>query len=164
MFDKFGEMDSCKEINELAENLFNEGDMESIRILAKENGIPEEYVELYMEGEIPYLCDVEAAAIGKLDIERKDLKLKGLMLDWVEYICSLCVESDMFAHQVRKKEKTLKGCMAVLLSYSFKNRIKVDQEIVKAAKISASRVDFGVPGMGEAKKMIKEYYLGGTAR
>lgn len=164
MWDKFGEMDSCKEINELAENLFNEGDMESIRILAKENGIPEEYVELYMEGEIPYLCDAEAAAIGKLDIERKDLKLKGLMLDWAEYICSLCMESDMFAHQVRKKEKTLKGCMAILLSYSFKNRVSVDKEIVEAAKISASRVDFGAPGMGEAKKMIKEYYLGGAAR
>ena len=31
MFDKFGEMDSYKEINELAENLFNEEDMDSIR-------------------------------------------------------------------------------------------------------------------------------------
>ena len=40
MFDKFGEMDSYKEINELAENLFNEEDMDSIRELAKENGIP----------------------------------------------------------------------------------------------------------------------------
>ena len=34
MFDKFGEMDSCKEINELAENLFNEGDTESIKAMS----------------------------------------------------------------------------------------------------------------------------------
>ena len=40
MFDKFGEMDSYKEINELAENLFNEGDTDSLRVMAKENGIP----------------------------------------------------------------------------------------------------------------------------
>lgn len=31
MFDKFGEMNSYEEINELAENLFNEGDFESLR-------------------------------------------------------------------------------------------------------------------------------------
>ena len=40
MVDKFGAMDSYKEINELAENLFNEGDTDSLRVMAKENGIP----------------------------------------------------------------------------------------------------------------------------
>jgi len=162
MFEKFGEMDSSKDINELAENLFNEGDTASLKIMAAENGIPEDFVELYMEGDIPCLCDAETAAIGKLDVESKALKLKGLMVDWVEYIKSLCMESDLMAHQVRKKGKSLKECMAVLLTYSFQNRISVDKEIIKAAKISASKVDFGVPGMGEAKKLIREYYLGGA--
>ena len=45
MFDKFGEMDSYKEINELAENLFNEGDTDSLRVMAKENGIPDDQVD-----------------------------------------------------------------------------------------------------------------------
>lgn len=162
MFEKFGEMDSSKDINELAENLFNEGDTDSIKIMAAENGIPEDFVKLYLEGDIPCLCDAETAAIGKLDVESKALKLKGLMVDWVEYIKSLCMESDLMAHQVRKKVKSLKECMAVLLTYSFQNRISVDKEIIKAAKISASKVDFGVPGMGEAKKLIREYYLGGA--
>lgn len=162
MFEKFGEMDSCKEINELAENLFNEDDIESIRIMAAENGIPEDYVELYINGDIPYLCDAQTAALGKLDIESEKLKMKGLMLDWVEYIRGTCMEDDLIARQVRKKGKSLKGCMAALLTYSFENRISVDKEIVKAAKISASKVDFGVPGMGEAKKLIREYYLGGA--
>ena len=162
MFEKFGEMDSSKDINELAENLFNEGDTASLKSMAAENGIPEDFVELYMEGDIPCLCDAETAAIGKLDVESKALKLKGLMVDWVEYIKSLCMESDLMAHQVRKKGKSLKECMAVLLTYSFQNRISVDKEIIKAAKISASKVDFGVPGMGEAKKLIREYYLGGA--
>lgn len=162
MWDKFGEMGSSEEINELAENLFNEGDTDSIRILAKENGIPEEYADLYISGELPYLCDAQTAAMGKLDIESEQLKLKGLMLDWVEYIRGLCLEDDRIAYQVRLKEKHLKDCMAGLLKYSFQNRISVDKKIVKAAGISASRVDFGIPGMGEAKKMIKEYYLGGT--
>lgn len=164
LFEKFGEMDSCKDINDLAENLFNEGDTASIKIMAAENGIPEDLVDLYMEGDLPYLCDAEIAAIGKLDVESKALKLKGLMVDWVEYIKSLCMESDMMAHQVRKKGKSLKECMAALLAYSFQNQIDVDKEIIKAAKISVSKVGFGIPSMGEAKRLIKEYYLGGTGK
>ena len=54
MFEKFGEMDSYKEINELAESLFNEGDVDSLRTMAKENGIPDDFVEMYLEGMI--LC------------------------------------------------------------------------------------------------------------
>lgn len=162
MFEKFGEMDSCKEINDLAENLFNEQDTESIRAMAEENGIPEDYVELYLDGEIPYLCDAQSAAMGKLDMECKNLKMKGIMLDWVEYIRGTCMEDDLIAHQVRKKGKTLKGCMAALLIRSFQNRISVDQEIIKAAKIPAARVEFGVPSMGEAKQLIRNYYLGGN--
>ena len=68
MFEKFGEMSSYKEINTLAENLSNEGDLESLRAMAEENGIPGDYVELYINGDIPYLCDIPTAAIGKLDI------------------------------------------------------------------------------------------------
>lgn len=57
MFEKFGEMSSCREINELAENLLNEGDIQSLKVMAQENGIPEDYVELYRSSDIPYLCD-----------------------------------------------------------------------------------------------------------
>ena len=39
MFERFGEFDSYKELNEAAEGQFNEGDEESLRILAAENGI-----------------------------------------------------------------------------------------------------------------------------
>ena len=78
MYDKFGEMNSYKEINELAENLVNEGDTESLREMAKENGIPKDFVELYLEGDIPELCDALTAAVGKLEVEAADLKLTGL--------------------------------------------------------------------------------------
>ena len=56
LFEKFGEMDSCKDINDLAENLFNEGDTASIKTMAAENGIPEDLVAMYLEGDLPYLC------------------------------------------------------------------------------------------------------------
>lgn len=157
MFEKFGEMSSSAEINELAANLLKEGDVESLREMAKENGIPNDFVEMYLEETIPELCDPATAAIGKLDIECAKIKPKELMLDWVEYIKGLCLENEEIALQVRGK-KSLKGCLAALLEYAFENQIVVDAAIVKTAKISANKVTFGVPGMAKAKELIREYY------
>lgn len=161
MFDKFGEMSSSQEINELAENLFNENDIDSLKAMAKENGIGQEYVEDYLKGNIFNLCDPLTAALGKLEVEKEELKPTHLMKDWVGYIEGQCLENDDMAAAVRKKGKSLKGCIGELLKYSFSNRIKVDKDVVKAAGISTARVEFGVPGMGEAKQIIRSYYLGG---
>ena len=162
MFEKFGEMSSYTEINELAKNLLEEGDHDSLKEMAKENGIPDDYVEMYLEDAIPTLCDATTAAIGKIDMECAELEPKELMLDWVEYIKGFCMENEMIAHQVRKKGKSLQDCIAVLLAYSFKNQIEVDKAIIKAAKINAGRVTFGIPGMTKAKELIRGYYLGGS--
>ena len=120
MFDRFEEMDSYEEINELAKNLLEEGDVSNIFLLAKENGISKEIAEMFLNREVPEICDPETAALGKLEIECTELKPKELMEDWVEYIKGLCVENETVAHQVRKKGKNLKGCLAELLKYAFK--------------------------------------------
>lgn len=48
MFERFGEFDSAEELNLTAEGLKTEGDMESLLILAEENGIDKEDAEDYM--------------------------------------------------------------------------------------------------------------------
>ena len=113
MFEKFGELNSFGEINELAENLFNEGDTESLRAMAKENGIQSDFVDMYLQGEIPVLCDQLTAALGKIDVEVAELKPKEIMEDWVEYLRGQCMENELLAFNVRKKGK--------LLMWSFKN-------------------------------------------
>lgn len=160
MFDKFGEMNSYKEINELADNLFNEGDQEGLKEMAKENGIMQEFVEMYLQGDIPVLCDPLTAALGKIDVEAEELKPKEIMEDWVEYLRGQCMENEILAHQVRKKGKSLKGCIAALLKWSFANQIPVGQDILKEAGVKAGRVTLGIPGMARAKKIITEYYMG----
>ena len=160
MFDKFGEMNSAAEINELADNLFNEGDTASIKTMAKENGIDKEYVEMYLSGDIPVLCDAMTAALGKIDIEVADLKPKEIMEDWVEYLRGQCMENEFLAFNVRKKGKSLKGCIAALLMWSFKNQQPIDKGIIKAAGISAGKVTLGIPGMAKAKQIITDYYMG----
>ena len=164
MFDKFGEMDTFGEINELAENLFNEGDTASIKTMAKENGIDKEYVEMYLSGDIPVLCDAMTAALGKIDIEVADLKPKEIMEDWVEYLRGQCMENELLAFNVRKKGKSLKGCIAALLMWSFKNQQPIDKGIIKAAGVSAGKVTLGIPGMARAKQIITDYYMGGEKK
>ena len=160
MYQKFGEFDSFGDINELAENLFNESDFESIKLLAHENGIPEDFVEMYIEGDIPVLCDAMTAAVGKLDVEAADMKIQGLMLDWLDYIKVQCGENTILAYKVRNKGKSLAGCIGELLKYSFANQWTVPDMIKKEAQVSANRVTFGVPGMADAKRIITEYYMG----
>lgn len=160
MFERFGEMGNYKDINELAENLFNEGDIDSLKAMAAENGIPKDIVTLYLEGEMAELCDAEMAALGKIDMECRELKPKEIMEDWVEYIRGQIVENELLARNVRKEGKSLKGCIAALLSWSFKNQQQVDSDIIKAAGVSAGKVTLGIPGMAKAKQIIREYYMG----
>ena len=164
MFDKFGEMDTFGEINELAENLFNEGDTASIKTRAKENGIDKDYVEMYLSGDIPVLCDAMTAALGKIDVEVADLKPKEIMKDWVEYLRGQCMENELLAFNVRKKGKSLKGCIAALLMWSIKNQQPIDKGIIKAAGVSAGKVTLGIPGMARAKQIITDYYMGGEKK
>lgn len=159
LWKKFGEMNSCAEINELAENLLNEGDLASLREMAAENGVAD-MAELYCAGEIPDLCDALSAAIGKIDVEAAELKPAEIMQDWVEYLKTQCLENELLARQVRKKEKSLKGCIAALLMWSFKNQQTVDKDIIKAAGVSAGKVTLGIPGMARAKQIITNYYMG----
>lgn len=160
LYDKFGEFDSADEINASAEGLFNEGDYENIKVLAKENGIGKDFVDMYLAGDIPVLCDATSAALGKLEVEASELKPVEIMSDWLDYIKMCCTDDAGMAKAVRAKGKSLKGCMASLLAWSFKARYKVDAEIVKQAKIENARVEMGIPGMGTAKRLIREYYLG----
>lgn len=159
MFEIFGEMDSAEEINKTAEGLKNEGDEENLLKLAQENGIDAAFAQMYYAGGTESLCDAATAAIGKIEAEAAELKPAEIIADWVEYIKTQCLENEELAHAVRRKGKSLKGCIGHLLAWSFRERYKVDKDIVKAAGVTGASVEMGIPGMGRAKKLIKEYYL-----
>lgn len=159
MFDTFGEFDSVEELNRTAEGLLKEGDTESLMILAEENGIDKGDAQDYIDGVVPELANALMAAWGKLDVECKELKPYGIMEDWVDYIKKRCSEDPEVAKAVRSKKKNLKGCIAELLKWSFKNAKPVDKDIMKAAGVN-ERCKLGIPGMGTARKIISKYYLG----
>ena len=159
MFDKFGEFDSADEMNRAAAAQRKEGDNEAILAIAEENGIDREDAIDFIDGCVAAFVTPLMAAYGKLDIEAKELKPYEIMEDWLQYIKLRYTEEPEMAVAVRRKGKSLKGCIAALLEWSMKNQRPVDSEILKAVKINY-KVTLGIPGMGRAKKIITEYYLG----
>ena len=178
MFDTYGEFDSFEEINARADELMNAGVRKGITDLAKENGIPEEFAQAFIGGDIPYLCDAATAAVGKIEIERQETVLEGVLEDWISYIEAECQEDEELAMAVRSKDKSLNGCIAELILASLLNQKQVDKAIMdiveeraKEEKIDLKKqtgieprwlqyTKLGFPGMGAAKKLIRKYYLG----
>lgn len=158
MFDKYGEFDSAKELNAAAEGQKAEGDLEALIELAAENGIDKEDAEDYYDGATEELATPIMAAFGKLEVEAAKLKPTEIMSDWFEYIKKECVENEDMAAAVRKKGKSLSGCIAHILAWSFKNMYDIPPEIKKAAQVTGN-VKMGIPGVGQAKRLIWEYYL-----
>lgn len=164
MFERFGEFDSAEEINETAVSLRREGDTESLGVLAEENGIDKDVLKVFLGGTLLYLCDEMTAAIGKIEVEAKAVKCAEIMEDWVEYIKAQCFERPEIARAVRRKGKSLAGCIAALLEWSFRHQIPVDKEIMKAAGVTAGKCTLGIPGMARAKQIITKYYLSEGAK
>lgn len=160
MFDKFGEFDSVEELNAAAEGQKAEGDMEALIALAVENGLDPEDAEDYMNGDVTMLAEPCMAALGKLNIEAEHVKCAEIMGDWLDYIKEQCLNHEEVARAVRKKGKSLEGCIAEILKWSFEHQIPVDRHITSVAGVKANRVTIGIPGMATVKKIITRYYLG----
>lgn len=164
MFDKFGEFDSYEELNRAAAVQLEEGDNEAILAIAEENGIDKEDAHDYIDGFAPDLVTPLMAAVGKLAVEDKELKLEGLFGDWKEQISQMCTDDEKLCLAVRKKGKRLEECMGKILKISFETKKQVDERICKAAGLrNTGRKDpvyLGIPNRAEVKKIIRGYYLG----
>ena len=75
LFEKFGEMGSAKELNMCADGFHEEGDIESLKAFAVENGFTEEdalnYVKAKETNQTAEFCNPISAAMAKLDLEAK---------------------------------------------------------------------------------------------
>lgn len=116
MFELFGEFNSADELNKAAAGQLEQGDIESLKKLAEENGIDPDMADMYIQGIMQNLCDDMTAAIGKIEIEKKNYKnqfFEHMLDDLTGYITSRCSEQE-FAKAVRRKGKSLKECLSTL--------------------------------------------------
>lgn len=159
MFDKFGEFDSAEELNRAAAAQLNEGDYDAIYAIAAENGIDREDAQDYISGDLDELTNPFMAAVGKINTEAEYLSIEGAMKDYRGYIIQLCSEDTDFCVAVRKKGKRLSLCLAAVLKLAFNTKIRIDDEIVKAAGLKPP-LDVGMPGKKDIRDVIYKYYTG----
>ena len=157
MFEKFGEM-TLEELNSAAEGMKNEGDLDSLKLMAQENGLDPEDAEDYADGMAQELATPVMAALGRIKIQKAEMKPQDIMEDWVSYIEQQIVDKPEMAEGVMKKGKNLQGCIGALLKWAFGHQQQIDEDILKAAGVSNARVTLGMPGIGQAKKIITGYY------
>ena len=160
MFEIFGEFDSAEEINKAAAAQLEQGDMQAVRDIAKENGLDLDDAEDYIAGDMEELCNPLMAALGKLKIERADLELKGVLEDWYDIVNDEAVRA-----AVRRKDKSLKVFMSLILAKAFDTKELVSSKIVKITKVKngkeqmRSPVYLGIPNRAEIRNICKDYYL-----
>lgn len=166
MFDKFGEFDSHTELNEAAAGQKEQGDHEALFELAAENGIDKEDAQDYIDSIADELATPLMAAEGKLRIEAEELGLEGQLALWKDCIVDICTEDMEICLAVRKKGKSLKQCLGLLIKHGFENKKKVSDEIVDTVKVLVNGKEeplrkplyLGAPNKAELKRIVKEYY------
>ena len=168
MFDKFGEFDSVEELNKKAAELKAADNEKELIALAEENGLTRDDAEDYMDDCVPEFATVLQAAVGKIRVEAQYLGISGILEDWKNAVLDMCMENTQMQVAVRRKEKKLCECMALLVKFAFENKVRVSEEIVKVCKIKhngkleqmRSPLYLGVPNKATVKKIVTEYYLG----
>ena len=154
---KLKEFDSYKEINEAAADALAREDKDRIMEIAKDNGLDPEDAESFWLGEIEELTTPLLAAIGKIDIESKEIEIFGIFTDWKGVILDLAQKDEKFAINVRKKGKNLIDCFAAVLKQESKNRKNIDKRICKAAGLPEC-IPMSTLTKIEEINIIKEYY------
>lgn len=165
MWEKFGEFDSAEELNRAALAQRNEGDTEAVRTLAEENGLDPEDAEEFLAGDVDLLALPFNAAVGKLTVERKKLRLEGVLEDWTNDLIDMCSENKELSLAVRRKGKDLAGYIALIIDYGFKKRITVNGRITdrtqQAKQIMGSHaLTIGAEDARTRRRLALEYYCG----
>lgn len=136
MFDKFGPL-TYEELNKTAEGLKMEGDIESLILLAEENGLEKEDAEDYADEVVDTFTTPVEAAIGKIKVESEYLNLAQSttlsgMRDLIAYTVTQNEKLQTAAHD---QEKSLAKCLGKLVAEASRTRYKLPDEIAIAAGI-----------------------------
>lgn len=163
MFEKFGEFDSAEELNRAALAQRNEGDTEAVRTLAEENGLDPEDAEEFLAGDVDFLALPFNAAVGKLTVERKELRLEGVLEDWTNDLIDMCSENKELSLAVRRKGKELAEYIARIIDEGYEHQIKVDDRIVAKTQqvkkiMGGHALTIGAEDARTRRHLAVEYY------
>ena len=159
MFDRFGTM-TFDDLNRTAEGLKMEGDIESLLLLAEENGLEREDAEDYADGVVDTLATPLEAAIGKIKVESGKLNVGAstTLSGMVDLIRQTIIKDEKLQISAHDPEKELTKCLGKLVSEASRTRYKLPEVIAAAA--GRPTVYMGDISREKAREIIRTYYGG----
>ncbi len=156
---KFGIFNTVEELNRAAAAQKAEGDAEALIALAEENGLDREDAEDYLDGSVEELATPVVAALGKLELEARELKLESQLADWKDFVAAMCTESEEMSRAVFLPDKHLEDVLAEALKHASKNRIRLPEILTRKAGIPDGS-SIGMTDRGDLRRIAEAYYLG----
>lgn len=157
LFKKFGEFDSVEELNRAAAGQLEQGDIEALKALAKENGIEEEDIEDYINGDVEELATPIMAAIGRVKIEREEAKKfqsrEKIPCLTIASLMTGMLTDESFARKVMKKGKRIHEITKIM--YEERCFMGTDRDL---QEIVFTYYDSGIKKMKEKINEIKARY------
>lgn len=150
------DIESTQELNEQAEALKAAGKTDELKELAKRYGIEEEDVADFLDVG-GHLTNPLTLALATIERERKTLNTKGVIDDWTGVLSSMAADSEELADSITFSGKSIKDLLGKILKQAFETKVRVNDDIAKAAGIRTP-LYLGIPGIGDIKKLICEYY------
>lgn len=149
MFEKYGEL-TLQELNDTAKGLADEKDLESLKVLANENGLDPDDATDYMEGMTETLATPMTAAMGRLSEEYREAVSKSaspwevMPLKTIYEMAKTMVTDSEFALNVMQKGKRMNEILETMRN--------------EAQKKGASACVCGTDK--QLRSLIKTYYAG----
>lgn len=120
MFEKFGEMGSWQELNELAKNLWNEKDTDSLKILCEENGLDYADIEDAAADGVELFVTPTMAALGRIKAEQEKAAgtTPGILFEMARIMAADPKKAPIFM----AKGKSIEGVYKCLEEIARKNK------------------------------------------
>lgn len=156
MFDTYGKMTSLEQLNEKAALLKQEGNLEGLVTLAKENGLCMVDAEWYMEGRKSQLAYLADAAMGRLraELDGIDSRDSIMICGMIGMLRQVVRDNTELQKAVMRADKSAVDCLCRLMEVLVQTPDKLP-DLTSWGKLA-------IPDLSQksVREIVEEYYLG----
>lgn len=156
MFDTYGKMTSLEQLNEKAALLRQEGNLEGLVTLAKENGLCMVDAEWYMHGKKSQLTYLADAAMGRLRVELDGIDSRDsiMICGMIGMLRQVVRDNTELQKAVMRADKSAVDCLCRLMEVLVQTPEKLPYP-TPWGKLA-------IPDLSKksVKEIVEEYYLG----
>ena len=156
MFDTYGKMTSLEQLNEKAALLKQEGDLEGLKTLVKENGLCIVDAEWYMDGKNSQLAYLDDAAMGRIHVELDGIDSRDsiMICGMIGMLRQVVREDRELQKAVMKSDKSSVDCLCRLMEALVQTPDRLP-DLTPWGKLA-------IPDLSKksVKEIVEAYYLG----